>query len=159
MINKGTLKLRYLVAITLICWSIYCVFRIVELADIYELVLKEEYSFYSVFFKEFSILYETIICLFLGIIFFTKKLESIRSEMVWIISFAYALIFFFLLITKTETFHLNRFGTYGFLFVIGFIFNVLYIYYTKGFSFLRTVLFTMISITLAFSLIKLKLFF
>lgn len=158
MKNSKYFKLQYLVPLFLILWSISCGFRLLELVDVYSLILEEEFSFSLIFLKKTSILYEIIICLFLGIILFTKKLESIKYDAVWVISFSYILIFFYLLILETDTFDFNRFKEYRYFFILGFIFNVIYISFFKRYSIIRTVLLSLVSIILAFSLIKFKLF-
>jgi uncharacterized Tic20 family protein len=73
-------KVLYIVSLCLIGWSILCVFRLIELIDIYKIVLDEDFSLFSILFVDFFILYEIIVCLFLGIVLNTKKFEGFKYE-------------------------------------------------------------------------------
>jgi hypothetical protein len=148
----------YIISLCLICWSVFCGFRIIELVDVYKIVLGNNFSLYSILFVEFSVFYELIICLFLGIVLNTNNLESVKYESIWILSFTYVILYLFLFFIKNDEFYLYRFNGAGSLFILGFSFNIIVISIKQIFSFKKTILFVLISALFAFSLIRFNLF-
>lgn len=148
----------YIVSLCLLAWSVYCGFRIIELVDIYKVVLGNNFGLFSILFIDFSTLYELIICLFLGIVLNTKKFGSIKYEAIWILSLTYVVIYLYLLFIRSDEFHFFRFNGWAQIFVLGFSFNIIVISIIRRFTFKKTILLVMFSVLFAFVLLRFKLF-